>query len=157
MAIIEPFHYLVKRVMKANGVKTKDLVLDIEASNKFSLSTRTLQRYFAGTNTPDFNTAKFIIEFLNITMTDDEIADVLSATKAYVAQKKNNSELKQVQKHVTFNLEEFKMELGIDSPEEIMDIINQRVDELYGESDRSGFGHYLRDLIINDVLNETLN
>ena len=155
----EPFYLFLRKALKDSGLKSKDLVLMLEPKAKLTgkvLTTRTIERYLSGESCPDFSTAKIIRSLLNIDISDEELLDMLETTKIWANMKKNANANKYIDKHIMLKVSDFKEELGIDDNDEIIDLINQRIIELYGVQDKSGFGHYVRDLIIEDLFNKIL-
>lgn len=155
----EPFYLFLRKALKDSGIKSKDLVLMLEPTAKITgkaLTTRTVERYLSGESCPDFATAQIIRSVLNIDIRDEDLLEILETSKIWSNMRKNANANKYIDKHIMLRVDDFKEELGIDDNDEIIDLINQRINGLYGIHDKSGFSHYVRDLIIEDLFNEIL-
>ena len=115
------------------------------------ISVRSLQRYIKGDNVPSFEVAKLILSVSNVNYSDEELKEILKQSKELCKSRKAEQRVFKVKldKHIVIDAN--ALSIGDMSGEYVLDYMDNRINELYGEDNNTKFSLYIRDLIIEDI------
>lgn len=115
------------------------------------ISTRSLQRYLRGDSVPSFEIAKSIIKVGKTKYSDSEIREVLKQSREAYKDRKNEQKLIKAKfdKHIIIDAEQFR--IGDMSGDYVLDYLEERINDLYGNNTSSRYSLYIRDLMIEDI------
>lgn len=115
------------------------------------ISVRSLQRYMKGDNVPSFDVAKLILSIGKIKLKDEDLKEILKQSKELCKSRKEEQKVYKVKldKHIV--IDSAALAIGDMSGEYVLDYMDNRINELYGENNNTKFSLYIRDLIIEDI------
>ena len=146
-----------KQNIRSFTVKIQDGLLE----DGIQMTRRTIEKYVSGERVPTYNTAKSILKFLDVSMPEETLLEVLEYSKEFKKQdsverlvipdRKVKTETPALRKRISIKYNEFSFLDGSNVPkEDAIDLINERVSEQYG-NDQFAFNRYIKDLIDKDM------
>ena len=95
--------------------------------------------------------AKNIIKTGKIKYSDDEIREILRLSRAVGKERKQEQKLIKARfdKHIIIDADNFR--IGDMNGEYVLDYLEDRINELYGEKTSSRYSLYIKDLILADL------
>ena len=142
--VVPYFSEILNDAMYKEKKANRRLVEGIEG--KVNCTMRNVQRYRTGEQVPNYITARTILDFLNIEINEDNLKEIL------IASKKRSKELRATTKTPSkmLYINSSNIDIGIDiGTIGIEEVINDIVKELYGDS--GSLKRYIEDLIQKDL------
>lgn len=139
------FSEIVKTEINSQDLKLTTLS-DLLFEKGFNISSKRLSEYQNGVSNPSFKNAKAILETLGFDYTSEEILECLENNEDICKTNKSYSSDLYKLISVRILLKKLIPRLG---PEEIEQILNDRIVDLYG--DKTKISNYIHDLISKDL------
>ena len=146
------FSALLAQLVDESGMTNRKVALEIQEklrkeNSNVSLSYPAFFAYRNFTMVPTFEKALIIVNFFNYDISNEDLSAILEYSRSEL-KKMREDEAKDIRQGIRIKPSNFYEGL---SASELEIIINQRIDELYGEGNGS-MNAYVNDLIKNDLI-----
>lgn len=142
------FSDILDAAMKDYGVGVRKFEEVLEEQGITDINFRRISDYKNGNHTPTYDRAKLMLQTLEYDISEEELLEALKENREEIKSQESylSSEAKEVRRTIRIKL---KRLIPDTEPEEVERFLQNRIEELYGDSTR--ISDYIQSLIAKDL------